>query len=120
MPQVYRLAYWVKTILATFPDQQSAVGFFLLLALQVFETCPYLDCEYTYTRNKYSSSHINCLEQTIFFPIITTSIAYRISTYFKKQHFLGLLYNHLSFCLIPQIAYTIRLLSCLPYIRGKK
>lgn len=59
MPLVYQLADGVKTTLTNGPDQRSAVGVFLPLALLIFGTNL---CEYTYTRNEFGSSHINCLE----------------------------------------------------------
>lgn len=40
MPLVYHLAYGVKTILTNGPDEESAVGIFLSLALLVSGTNP--------------------------------------------------------------------------------
>lgn len=86
------------------PDHQSTVEIFLLLTLQVFETYPCLDCKYTYTKNKYASGHINCLDQTVGFELFYYYYWYCLQDFylFQKAQFTlpGLLYIHLSLTLL--------------------
>lgn len=86
------------------PDQESTVGFTLLLALRVFGTYPCLDCEYIYTKNKSGSSHINCLEQTVGLEFFYYYYWYCLQDFylFQKAQFTlpGFSYIHLSFTLL--------------------